>query len=114
MNNVCVSNHHYRGAITIDDSSLIGFKSDYNAYTPIFTLDDGESTISLKEWRAITSNDKNSTAVSDINTLFDYLLKNFTPFIDNPLKNKGFYMNDYPFDYTQKKRTNPPSIGAIQ
>jgi len=114
MNNVCVSNHHYRGAITIDDSSLIGFKSDYNAYTPIFTLDGGESTISLKEWQSINSNDTNSTAVSDINTLFDYLLKDFTPFKGNLLENRGFYMNDYPFDYTQKKRTNPPSIGAIQ
>jgi parallel beta-helix repeat protein len=114
MNNVCVSNHHYRGAITIDDSSLIGFKSNYNAYTPVFTLDDGESTITLKEWRTVTSNDKNSTAVSDINTLFDYLLKDFSPFKDNLLENRGFYMNDYPVDYTQKKRTNPPSIGAIQ
>lgn len=113
-NNVCVTNHHYRGAITIDDSSLIGFKSDYNAYTPIFTLDGGDSTISLKEWRLISGNDKNSKPVSDINNLFDYMLKDFTPFKDNLLDKGGIYINKFPFDYTQKKRINPSSIGAIQ
>jgi hypothetical protein len=112
-NNVCVSHHNYRGAISIDDSSLIGFKSDFNVYTPTFTLNAGESTISLQEWRTISNNDKNSKPIADINNLFDYLLKDFTPFKDSLLNEKGIYMSEYPSDYIHKKRTNPPSIGAI-
>jgi len=113
-NNVCVSRHNYRGAISIDESSLIGFQSDNNAYTPTFTLDGGDSTISLKEWRSISSNDKNSKPVTDINTLFDYLLKNFTPLRDSLIEKSGVYMGEYPLDYKQNKRTNPPNIGAVQ
>ncbi|AOW77057.1 hypothetical protein A3Q34_09430 [Colwellia sp. PAMC 20917] len=112
-NNVCVSRHNYRGAVSIDDSSLIGFESDYNAYTPTFTLNGGESTMSLQEWRLISNNDKHSKPVTNINNLFDYLLKDFTPFKDSLLNEKGIYMNEYPSDYIHKKRTNPPSIGAI-
>ncbi len=113
-NNVCVSSHQYRGAISIDDSSLIGFKSDYNAYTPTFTLDGGESTMTLDKWRSLTGNDKNSKQISDIDKLFDYLLKDFTPLKDSLIDRSGVYMNEYPLDNTHKKRTNSPSIGAIQ
>jgi hypothetical protein len=112
-NNVCVSRHNYRGAITIDQSSLIGFKSDYNAYTPTFTLNGGESTITLEKWRFLTDNDKNSKSVKDINKLFDYLLKDFTPTKSSLLYKNGIYMNSYSLDYKQKTRTKPPSIGAI-
>ncbi len=112
-NNVCVSRHSYRGAISIDESSLIGFKSDYNAYTPTFTLNDSKSTISFKKWQSITGNDKNSKAVSDINKLFDYVLKDFTPLKNSLLLKNGVYMSNYPLDYKQKQRTNQPSIGAI-
>jgi hypothetical protein len=112
-NNVCVSRHNYRGAITIDQSSLIGFKSDYNAYTPTFTLNGGESTITLEKWRFLTDNDKNSKSVKDINKLFDYLLKDFTPTKSSLLYKNGIYMNRYSLDYKQKTRTKPPSIGAI-
>jgi hypothetical protein len=113
QNNVCVSHHSYRGAITIDESSLIGFKSDYNAYTPTFTLDGGESTITLEKWQSLTSNDKNSQPVDDIDKLFDYLLKDFTPSKKSILQKNGIYINDYSLDYKQKTRTEQPSIGAI-
>jgi hypothetical protein len=112
-NNVCVSRHNYRGAISLDESSLIGFKSDYNAYTPRFTLNGGESTMTLDKWRTLTGNDKNSKAVENIDKLFDYLLKDFTPLKKGLLHKNGVYMNDYSLDYKQKKRTKPPSIGAI-
>jgi hypothetical protein len=113
QNNVCVSHHIYRGAISTDESSLIGFKSDYNVYTPTFTLDGGESTMTLKEWQSLTGNDKNSKSVNDINKLFDYLLKDFTPLTKGLLHRSGLYMKDYSVDYKQKSRTKPPSIGAI-
>lgn len=113
MNNVCVSQHSYRGAISIDDSSMIGFSSNFNAYTPVFTLDAGESTMTFKEWQSLTSNDKNSKSVDDINKLFDYLLKDFTPLTKGLLHKNGLYMKDYSVDYKQKSRTKTPSIGAI-
>jgi len=113
MNNVCVSQHSYRGALSIDDSSLIGFKSDYNAYTPIFTLDDSHSTISLNDWQMITKNDKNSFAVKNINKLFDYTFKDFEPSNNGPLYNKGIYNREFGFDFNGKTRENHSDIGAL-
>lgn len=113
MNNVCVSQHNYRGAISIDDSSVIDFKSDFNAYTPTFTFDGGESTISLQKWQNITQNDKNSLNIKDINSLFDYAFKDFKPNIGSPLIGNGIFLQDFDVDFTNKLRTTPADIGAI-
>ncbi|MFK5892815.1 MAG: right-handed parallel beta-helix repeat-containing protein [Pseudomonadota bacterium] len=112
-NNVCVSFHPYRGAISIDDSSLIGFDSNYNAYTPIFTLDGGESIIHWDKWLSITDNDKMSVIVKNIENLFDFTLKKFTPFSKGGLYKKGIYLDEFKYDYNKHLRTNPPDIGAI-
>lgn len=112
-NNVCINAHKYRGAISIDDTSLVGFKSDFNAYSPAFTLDDGESTISLHKWQNLTNNDKNSFAVKDFDKLFDNILKNFAPYSSSPLAGAGQYIQDFDKDFHQKPRTVPADIGAL-
>ena len=112
-NNVCVSYHSYRGAISIDESSLIGFESNYNAFTTRFTLNGGESVMSLKEWQSYTQNDKNSQTVESIDKLFNYIFKDFKPYIDSPLSNNGVWLEKFTTDYNQKLRTKPVDIGAI-
>ncbi|HYO25315.1 MAG TPA: choice-of-anchor Q domain-containing protein, partial [Lacipirellulaceae bacterium] len=83
-NNILVSNHPTRGAISVWQDSTAGFTSDYNVLIPRFTLDDGSSVIGLAAWRAATGNDLHSLAAgtqADLSSLFvdvaaaDYRLK---------------------------------------
>jgi hypothetical protein len=49
-----------RGAINIVLDSLSGFASDHNAVTNRFSKDDGESSVTLAQWRNATNQDGNS------------------------------------------------------
>jgi parallel beta-helix repeat protein len=52
LNNVFYTFHSFRGAISIDDTSLPGFVSDYNALMDRFSVNGGNSVIGLTAWRA--------------------------------------------------------------
>jgi CARDB/Right handed beta helix region len=64
VNNILLTLHTYRGAIAISPDSLPGFVSDANAVTPRFTLDGGDSILSLQGWRQATGQDTHSFASS--------------------------------------------------
>lgn len=76
-----------RGAINIVPDSLSGFVSDHNAVTDRFSKDDGESRLTLAQWRNATNQDGNSF-VSEPAALFvnaaanDYHLSASSPAID--------------------------------
>jgi hypothetical protein len=76
-----------RGAINIVPDSLSGFVSDHNAVTDRFSKDDGESFLTLAQWRNATNQDGNSF-VSEPAALFvdaaanDYHLSAASPAID--------------------------------
>jgi parallel beta-helix repeat protein len=59
-NNILLSQHSYRGAISLAADSLPGFKSDYNTVISRFTANDGGSVQNLAEWQAATGNDLHS------------------------------------------------------
>ena len=113
MNNVCVSFHHFRGAISIDDSSKEGLVSDYNAFTPRFTRDGGSSVMNFIEWQQYSGQDSNSVKVANINQLFDYNIRNFTPLSSGPLIKNGWMLEEYDQDLYKKARPTRPDIGAI-
>jgi parallel beta-helix repeat protein len=64
LNNILVTEHSYRGAISIWADSLEGFVSDYNVLASRFTTDDGDSVRTLTEWQTATGNDANSKVAS--------------------------------------------------
>jgi len=75
-----------KGAINIVRDSLSGFVSDHNAVTDRFSKDDGESVLTLAQWRSATNQDGNSF-VADPAALFvdavnDYHLSATSPAID--------------------------------
>ena len=74
-----------RGAINIVPDSLSGFVSDHNAVTNRFSTDDGESFLTLAQWRGATQED-GSSFVADPATLFagtnDYHLSATSPAVD--------------------------------
>jgi parallel beta-helix repeat protein len=86
-NNIFYNNGSYRGSIDISTDSLTGFKSNYNVVMQRFTLDDGNTILTLAQWQSQTGQDKNSI-VSTPAKLFvtptnnDYHLLSTSPAID--------------------------------
>ncbi|MFI5163960.1 MAG: right-handed parallel beta-helix repeat-containing protein [Bacteroidia bacterium] len=64
-NNVVLSYHSFRGGISIDNASLTGFKSDYNAVINRFSADGQNTTITLANWQSQTGQDQHSFVVTN-------------------------------------------------
>jgi Periplasmic copper-binding protein (NosD) len=60
FNNIFYSTHSFRGSISIDQSSIIGFKSNHNSLTDRMSDDGGNSNMTLAEWQQATQLDSNS------------------------------------------------------
>lgn len=97
-NNVFWSEQSYRGALSVCASCLTGFTSNNNAVEDRFTLDDGDSVLTLAEWRTATGQDQDSLVASPAQ-LFesvpgdDYHLK-----AGSPAVNAGEARSDVPTD----------------
>lgn len=86
-NNVFYNYHSFRGSISVDADSLSGFSSDNNVVMSRFTLDDGDTVLTLAEWRTQTGHDQ-SSLLSDPATLFidptsDFHLRAGSPALDS-------------------------------
>ncbi|MBI3785271.1 MAG: right-handed parallel beta-helix repeat-containing protein [Deltaproteobacteria bacterium] len=53
FNNILYTYHSFRGVISIDASSRPGFTSDYNSVMSRFSLDQGDTVMSLGAWQAL-------------------------------------------------------------
>ncbi len=64
LNNVLMSNASYRGSMSVSADSLSGLVSDYNTVMDRFTTDDGDSRLTLAQWRSATGQDAHSVATT--------------------------------------------------
>ncbi len=86
VNNIFLSDHEWRGSINIVEGEAPGLKSDFNIIEDRFTVDDGETVLSLAEWQAL-GYDANSF-IAPVEELFistandDYRLRPGSPAID--------------------------------
>ena len=60
LNNLLYSHHSWRGAVDVSTDSLDGLVCDHNAVEDRFTLDGGDSVLTLAEWQAATGQDAQS------------------------------------------------------
>ena len=85
LNNILLNRHRYRGSVNFSSDSLPGLISDHNVVMDRFTTDDGDSRLSLAEWRSKTGQDAHSV-IAGIDELFvdqkDFQLKPESPAID--------------------------------
>ncbi|HVS14804.1 MAG TPA: NosD domain-containing protein [Thermoanaerobaculia bacterium] len=115
-NNVLHSAHSYRGAITISVDSLPGFTSDSNALEGRFTTDDGNSVLTLAQWRALTGQDHGSFA-TDLTGLFaDPGAGDYRPVPGGALVDAGEARPDVTDDLagTPRPLRDGPDIGAYE
>lgn len=59
FNNIFYSDHSFRGSISVDATSMAGFKSDYNILTNRMTSD-GNNNSTLAQWQQATQLDSHS------------------------------------------------------
>jgi len=110
-NNICENNHPFRGSINLDESSKVGFISDYNMLTNRFTINDGDTVFTHSQWLNTINQDKNSQLIDEDSQTFR--IDTIKPTLIKPNKS-GIYISDYALDYYGKSRGKSPDIGAIQ
>lgn len=60
LDNILYTFHSFRGSITVSADSLPGLVSDWNVVMDRFSVDDGDTRITLAQWRAATGQDLHS------------------------------------------------------
>jgi hypothetical protein len=86
LNNILLSDHEWRGSINIANGQAPGLNSDFNIVSDRFTVDDGDTVLTLAEWQALGYDDNSFIAAAD--DLFvsaaddDYRLRPGSPAVD--------------------------------
>jgi hypothetical protein len=114
VNNILLTAHTFRGAISISADSLSGFASDSNAVTPRFTLDGGSSVLDLDDWQRTTGRDTHSFAAAPAALFLNAAAANYNLRADSPARDTAVAATDVATDYDGRPRPlGPlPDIGA--
>ena len=115
-NNILYNLGSYRGVIDISADSLSGTTSDYNAVMNRFTTDDGDSILTLAQWRTQTGQDAHSFVATPAQLFVnvggnDYHLSPSSPAVDH-----GVTLADVPTDLAGTTRPQGAAydVGAYE
>ncbi|MCP4425784.1 MAG: hypothetical protein GY803_14930, partial [Chloroflexi bacterium] len=114
-NNIFYSEHGYRGSINIPVASVSGLESDYNIVTDRFTIDDGDSILTLTEWQAL-GYDANSFIVAPAQIFVDAAAHNFHLFAESEAVDNGRSLANASTNLDGNSRPSgaAPDIGAYE
>jgi CARDB/Right handed beta helix region len=114
VNNVLLTLHTFRGAMAVSADSLPGFTSDYNAVTARFTLDGGDSVLSLAAWRQTTGQDLHSLASTPAALFVDPVSGDYHLRADAPARDAALAPTDVTTDFDGNTRPvgSAADIGA--
>jgi hypothetical protein len=115
-NNVFWSDHSYRGAMSVCDTCLTGFTSNYNAVEDRFSFDEGDTVLTLTEWRTATGQDLDSLVATPADLFVAPVEGNFHLKLVSPALDAGELRPDVPFDIEGTARPIGPThdIGAYE
>jgi hypothetical protein len=114
VNNILLTLHTFRGAISISSDSLSGFVSDANAVTARFTLNGGDSVLTLAAWRTATGQDQHSFASTPAALFADAAGGDYHLRADAPARDAATVATNVTTDFDGKPRPVGPAadIGA--
>ena len=114
VNNILLTLHTFRGAIDISADSLSGFVSDSNAVTGRFTMDGGNSVLTLAAWRQATGQDLHSFTSTPAALFVDTAAGDYHLRADAPARDTALTATDVTTDFEGLARPSGPAsdIGA--
>ena len=118
LNNILLNDiASFPGAISVSPDSLSGLTSDYNAVIDRFSTDNGDTRMSLAQWRTTTGQDTHSMIVTPASVMFANLAANdYHLQSSSPAKNTGTSQLAPPgdFDGLPRKAGAAFDIGAYE
>ncbi len=104
VNNILLTLHSFRGVIDISADSLPGFVSDANAVTARFTMNGGNSVLSLSAWRQATGQDLHSFATTPAAVFVDVTGGDYHLSAGAPARDTALVTTDVTTDFDGKAR----------
>jgi hypothetical protein len=117
FNNILYNAHSFRGSITLSADSLTGFVSDYNVVMSRFSVNDGNTVLSLAQWRAATGQDLHSLIALPADLFVNVATNDYHLKSTSPARDAGIVLN--PAVTTDRDGATRPSgatvdIGAFE
>lgn len=97
-NNIFYSHHGYRGGMSVAADSISGLLSESNAVEDRFTTDDGDSVMTLVEWRTLTGQDAESLVAAPAQLFVDPAGGDFHLRQGSPAVDRGVFLNELAVD----------------
>ena len=95
-NNILLNRHSFRGSITISPDSLPNFVSNNNIVMDRMSIDDGESVVTLAEWRTATGQDANSFIAAADQVIANWQASDYHLKPGGPAVDRGFATSSAP------------------
>lgn len=115
FNNIAFTHHGWRGSIVVAAPAVAGFESDYNVVMDRFSVDGGDSRISLAEWQALGYDTHSFIATPD-QLFVDPVASDYHLRIGSPAIDSGTLLDDVVDDLEGTPRPIGPThdIGAYE
>jgi len=110
-NNIIINHHSFRGSISIDESSMENFISDYNLIVDRLSNDDGESNMSLEEWQALGYDLHSNLCPAEEKLFTNYLSGDYTLIQGSDAIDKGTNLVSQVVDEDLKNNIRPQGEG---
>lgn len=103
FNNILYTAHSFRGTIELPAGSIAGFESNYNIVMDRFSIDDGNSVISLAQWQGL-GYDANSFIINLSQLFVDIGADDYHLAAGSPAVDAGVTLPDVPEDLDGRPR----------
>jgi parallel beta-helix repeat protein len=115
-NNILYNQHSFRGSIAISADSLAGFLSDTNVVMDRFSVDGGDTRVTLAAWRGATGQDAHSIIAAPATLFADFAGNDYHLSATSPARDAGAALANVTDDLEAAPRPQGTSfdIGAYE
>jgi hypothetical protein len=116
VDNILYNAHTFRGSITVSADSRPGLTSDWNVVMDRFSIDDGNTRITLAQWRASTGQDLHSIIAVPASLFVDTAGNDYHLSGTSPARDAGLTLAEVTQDLDGVARPSGPAsdIGAYE
>jgi parallel beta-helix repeat protein len=116
LDNILYNAHSFRGSITVSADSLPGLVSDYNVVMDRFSTDDGNTRITLAQWRMSTGQDLHSIVAVPASLFVNPAANDYHLSATSPALDAGLALGEITQDLEGVPRPSGPAadIGAYE